>query len=114
PRDAARAFPDARRLGSASLPSGRPPQRGCRVGDPGASRWPQALFAVAAVVMVVAPREYFLRSFSEHSFLAQVVSEFLAIAMWWALLVWDERPSRAAMMLFALAGVGTFLTWPVW
>src|SRR3989441_609842 len=33
----------ARRRRFASLPSSGPPQRGSRVGDPGASRWPQAL-----------------------------------------------------------------------
>src|SRR5437763_7865007 len=33
-----------RRPGFAGLPSGGPPQRGCRVGDPGASLGPQALF----------------------------------------------------------------------
>ena len=37
-----------------------------------------------------------LRSFTEHSFLAQVVSELFAVAMWWALVAWDERPSMAA------------------
>src|SRR2546426_6433311 len=34
---------------------------------------PRMPFAIAAVLMLFAPREYFLRSFSEHSFLAQVV-----------------------------------------
>jgi len=71
-------------------------------------------FAVAAVLMLFAPREYFLRSFTEHSFLAQVVAELFAVAMWWALVVWDERPSIAATVMFAIAGVGAFLTWPVW
>jgi hypothetical protein len=80
----------------------------------GPSRWPQTLFAVGAVVMLFAPREYFLRSFSEHSFLAQAVSELFAVAMWWALVAWDERPSRAAIIVFAIAGIGAFLTWPVW
>src|SRR2546426_12565831 len=32
----------ARRRSCAALPSGGPLQRGCRVGDPGASRWPLA------------------------------------------------------------------------
>src|SRR5262245_44166269 len=72
------------------------------------------LFALAAVLLLFAPREYFLRSFSVHSFLAQIVSELFAVAMWWALVVWDERPGRPAMILFAVAGVGAFLTWPVW
>src|SRR2546428_4514540 len=75
---------------------------------------PRLPFAIAAILMLFAPREYFLRSFSEHSFLAQVVAELFAVAMWWALAVWDERPSIAAMTMFAIAGVGAFLTWPVW
>ena len=105
PRVNARGAPPplarARRLGSASLPSA-------------ASRWPQAPFAIAAVVMLFAPREYFLRSFTDHSFLAQVVSELFAVAMWWALVGWYERPSIAAAIVFAIAGAGAFLTWPVW
>ena len=75
---------------------------------------PRLPFAIAAVVMLFAPREYFLRSFSEHSFLAQVVAELFAVAMWWALVVWDEEPSIAATVMFAIAGVGAFFTWPVW
>ena len=71
-------------------------------------------FGIAAAVLLFAPREYFLRSFTEHSFLAQVVSELFAVAMWWALVAWDERPSIAATVVFAIAGVGAFLTWPVW
>jgi hypothetical protein len=34
--------------------------------------------------------------------------------MWMALVLWDERPSRPAAVLFGIAGVGVFLTWPVW
>src|SRR5262245_57330492 len=74
----------------------------------------RVLFALAAVLLLFAPREYFLRSFSEHSFLAQVVSELFAVAMWWALVVWDAQPSIAASAVFAIAGAGAFLTWPVW
>ena len=50
----------------------------------------------------------------EQSFLSQVVSELFAVAMWWAIVVWDERPSAGAMALFALFGVAAFLTWPIW
>src|SRR5262249_24858607 len=75
---------------------------------------PRPLCGVAAVVMLFAPREYFLRSFTEHSFLAQVVSELFAVAMWWALVTWGEQRSRAALICFAVAGIGAFLTWPVW
>src|SRR5262245_3241477 len=75
---------------------------------------PRLPLAIAAIAMLFAPREYFLRSFTEHSFLAQVVSELFAVAMWWALVVWDAQPSIAASAVFAIAGAGAFLTWPVW
>jgi hypothetical protein len=71
-------------------------------------------FAIAAVLLLLVPREYFFRSFTEHSFLAQVVAECFAIAMWWAVVVWTERPTLPTMVMFAIAGVATFLTWPVW
>jgi hypothetical protein len=75
---------------------------------------PRLPFAIGAAVMLFAPREYFLRSLTEHSFLAQVVGELFAVAMWWALVVWEEGASIAAAVMFAIAGVGAFLTWPVW
>jgi len=75
---------------------------------------PRLPFACAAVLLALVPREYFFRSFTEHSFLAQVAAELFAVAMWWALVVWDERPTLPAMAMFAIAGVGAFLTWPVW
>ena len=34
--------------------------------------------------------------------------------MWWALVVWDEHPSPGPMVGAAVAGVATFLCWPVW
>src|SRR5262245_37435825 len=56
---------------------------------------------------------YFLGSFAEASFLAQVVSELFAVTMWLAVVLWDERPSAFAANLFALSGMATFLAWPV-
>lgn len=70
--------------------------------------------ALAAVVLAVMPHAYALDSFVRDSFLAQVFGELFAVAMWWALVVWDARPSVLAMLLFAAAGVATFLTWPMW
>jgi hypothetical protein len=75
---------------------------------------PRLPFAVVAPVLLLVPREYFLRSFIDASFLAQVVSECFAVAMWWAVVEWRERPSAVAGSLFAIAGVGVFLSWPVW
>ena len=71
-------------------------------------------FAVIAVAMLFLPRVHFVGSFTEQSYLAQVVSELFAVAMWWAIVVWDEQPGVAGIGLFALAGVAAFLTWPVW
>src|SRR5262249_28633452 len=71
-------------------------------------------FGVAAVLLLLVPYSYSVGSFTEQSYLAQVVSEMFAVAMWWALTVWDERPSRGAAVLFAIFGVGAFLSWPVW
>lgn len=75
---------------------------------------PRMPLAVTSVVLLFLPREYFLGSFIRQSFLAQVLSELFAVAMWWALAVWDERPTNGAMALFTVFGVAAFLTWPVW
>jgi hypothetical protein len=75
---------------------------------------PRTAFAVMAVLLLLLPRPYFIGSFAQHSFLAQVVSECFAVALWWALIVWDERPTPMPIALFALFGAATFLTWPVW
>jgi hypothetical protein len=71
-------------------------------------------FAVLAVVLLLVPYAYSVGSFTEQSYLAQVASELFAAAMWWTLTVWDEQPSRGVAALFAVFGVGAFLTWPVW
>lgn len=75
---------------------------------------PRIAFALVAVLLLFLARVHFVGSFTEQSYLAQVVSELFAVAMWWAVVVWDERPSIEAAVFFALAGVATFLTWPVW
>ena len=71
-------------------------------------------FGVLAVVLLLVPYVYSVGSFTEQSYLAQVASELFAVAMWWALTVWDEQPSRGAAALFGVFGGGAFLTWPVW
>jgi hypothetical protein len=65
-------------------------------------------------VLVFLPDDYFVGSFVRFSFLSQVVSEMFAVAMWLAAAAWRDRPSVAAASLFGVAGVGAFLTWPVW
>lgn len=70
--------------------------------------------AVLGVLLVGVTATYSLGSFTQDSFLAQVVSELFAIVLWWALLVWDQHPTRLTMAVFAFAGIAVFLTWPVW
>jgi hypothetical protein len=77
----------------------------------GAARVP---FAIVAALLLWLPSALFVGSFMTQSFLSQVVSELFAVAMWWALAVWNEHPSAGAMALFALFGTAAFLTWPIW
>src|SRR4051794_28615937 len=71
-------------------------------------------FAIVAALLAWLPYVFFAGSFMEQSFLSQVVSELFAVAMWWTLVVWSDRPSAAMMAWFALFGAAAFLTWPVW
>jgi hypothetical protein len=75
---------------------------------------PRIPFAVMAVLLLLLPRAYFTGSFAQHSFLAQVVAEVFAVALWWALVIWDARPGVLPIAFFAIVGAATFLTWPVW
>ena len=72
-------------------------------------------FAIGAVLLLFLPYDYFIGSFARFSFFAQVVSEMFAVAMWLALVLVGANGHRAvAAALFGIAGVGVFLTWPVW
>ncbi len=71
-------------------------------------------FAVGAVALCLLPAQYFLGSFAHDSFFAQAAAETFAVAMWWAVVVWDAQPARLPLVLFAIAGCGAFLTWPLW
>ncbi len=75
---------------------------------------PRIPLAATGVLLLFLPRAYVIGSFAHDSFFAQVVAELFAVGMWWALVVWDERPSKSSMGFFALAGAASFLTWPVW
>lgn len=75
---------------------------------------PRVPFAAIAALLLWLPYVFFAGSFMQQSFLSQVVSELFAVAMWWTVIVWSERPSAGAMALFALFGAAAFLTWPVW
>ena len=74
---------------------------------------PRIPFALTAIVLLFLPRTYFIGSFTEQSFVAQVLSELFAVAMWWAVLVWDASPTRSALVFYSLSGTAAFLTWPV-
>ena len=83
----------------------------CRVLDDDRVRVPAAVLAVLCVIYTAS---YSAGSFLQDSFLAQVVSELFAVFAWWALLWWDQSPSRPPLALFALGASAVFLTWPVW
>ena len=70
-----------------------------------------APFASVAVLLLFLPFQYVAGSFAENSFWPQVVSELFACAMWWALVVWEDR---AAPVIFGVAGAAAFVTWPIW
>jgi hypothetical protein len=74
-------------------------------------RNPQALIAP---LLLFLPYGYLLGSFTHDSFLAQVASELFAVAMWWAVLCWDEHPSPLLAAIIGILGVAAYLTWPVW
>ena len=74
---------------------------------------PRLPISLIAPIALFASQTYFLGSFAEYSFLAQVVAELFAVAMWWALLAWDQRPSIGLMGFAGLIGAALFLTWPV-
>ena len=78
------------------------------------SRVVRAGVAMLAPLMLLLPRSYVLDSFLHDTFLAQVASEYFAVGMWWAIALWASCHWSGAMVLFALCGVATFLTWPIW
>jgi hypothetical protein len=71
-------------------------------------------YSIAAVVMLFLPAQYFFGAFTHDSFLAQAVATLFAVAMWWAIAQWDERPSAIGAAAIAVFAVATFLTWPIW
>lgn len=74
----------------------------------------RAWLALVAPLLLLIPHAYVLDGFLKDSFLAQVMSEMFAVAMWWALVAWHDAPSRRTMGLFAAFAIGAFLTWPIW
>ena len=70
--------------------------------------------ALAAVFLSLAPQAYVFGSFTHDFFFAQVTAELFAVALWWAVTAWDSGAGIEAIVLTAIAGIGTFLTWPIW
>ena len=75
---------------------------------------PRIPHALIAPLLLFLPDGYFLGSFTHDSFLAQVASELFAVAMWWAVMCWDQQPSRLLAGIIGVLGVAAYLTWPVW
>jgi hypothetical protein len=71
-------------------------------------------YAIAAVLLLYLPSPYFFGGFTHDSYFAQTVATLFAVAMWWALEVWDSEPSAAAAALIAVFLAGVFLSWPIW
>ena len=71
-------------------------------------------FAITATVVLMVPEQYFFGAFTHDSFLAQSISTLFAVAMWWALVNWDDQHSflNAAIVSVFLSAV--FLSWPIW
>ena len=53
--------------------------------------------ALVAPVLLLIPNAYVLDGFLKDSFLAQVMSEAFAVAMWWALTAWHDEPAPATL-----------------
>jgi hypothetical protein len=71
-------------------------------------------YAIVAVVVLFLPAQYFFGAFTHDSFLAQTVSTLFAVALWWAMAWWDDRPTITGSLAIAVFLVATFLSWPIW
>ena len=73
-----------------------------------------APYALSGAVLLLLPAQYFAGAFTHDSFLAQAVATLFAVAMWWALVNWTDRPGPLNAAIVALFLVAVFLSWPVW
>ena len=71
-------------------------------------------YAIVAVVLLFLPAQYFFGAFTHDGFLAQTVSTLFAVAMWWAIVQWDDQPTIAGAIAISIFLVATFLSWPIW
>lgn len=70
--------------------------------------------AVAGVILLLLPYDYFLRSFTAWYFFAMVTAETFVVAMLWALVILDAELSSEVLAFFTLSGIAVLLTWPGW
>lgn len=71
-------------------------------------------YALAAVVLLFLPAQYFSGAFTHDRFLAQVAATLFAVAARWALVAWDEKRSTIGAAIIGVLFVAVFLTWPIW
>jgi hypothetical protein len=71
-------------------------------------------YGVVSVALLFLPAPYFFGAFTHDGFLAQTISTLFAVAMWWALLQWDDQPTVAGAATIAVLAAATFLSWPIW
>ncbi len=74
---------------------------------------PRIPIAIAGALSLFAAPAFFLGSFVEYMFAAQVVAELFVVIMWWALTAWDQEPAAWPMIVFGASGAAAFLTWPI-
>ncbi len=71
-------------------------------------------FALAAVMLLMLPLDYFVGAFTHDAFLAQAVCVCFSVAAWWALVAWERHPTPEIAAVFGLFTAAVFLAWPVW
>jgi hypothetical protein len=71
-------------------------------------------YAISAAILLMLPAQYFFGAFTHDSFLAQTVSTLFAVAMWWAIVSWDDQPSISSAAMVAVCLCAVYLSWPIW
>jgi len=71
-------------------------------------------YAICGTVLLLLPAQYFFGAFTHDSFLAQTVATLFAVAMWWAIINWDDQPTILNASIVAVLLSAVFLSWPIW
>jgi hypothetical protein len=72
---------------------------------------PNPAFALAGAALLLVAFEYFIGPLLRWGFYSQVISETFVVAMLWAFVRFDQQPSTAVVVFFALCGLAVSLTW---